>query len=224
MPIVQDARGNTVETPPGVDLPVGLKLKFEGDNNRLVAHGPFETPRGLYLEFSSNGGRCDIGQGSSFGSGIIRVGRECSVEFGAEFSVTKEIYLEATEAQTISFGPDCMVASYVTVRTGDGHVIFDRASGERINPSRSIKVGAHVWLGDRSTILGGADIGDGCIVGAQSLLKKRAEPHCLVAGVPAKLIRENIEWSRQGLKRLKPGMISTISDLPEALRYPWDAA
>lgn len=45
-----------------------------------------------------------------------------------------------------------------------------------------------VWIGTRATILAGATLGRGCIVGANALVNKNVPPYAIVVGVPAKII------------------------------------
>ncbi|WP_445432632.1 CatB-related O-acetyltransferase [Chryseobacterium indoltheticum] len=52
------------------------------------------------------------------------------------------------------------------------------------------EIGSDVWIGSRSIIMKGVKIGDGCIVAANSVVTKDIPPYCIVAGIPAKLIRK----------------------------------
>jgi acetyltransferase-like isoleucine patch superfamily enzyme len=47
-----------------------------------------------------------------------------------------------------------------------------------------------VWIGAHVTILDGVRIGDGAIVGAHSLVRENVPPRTVVAGTPARIIRE----------------------------------
>ena len=40
----------------------------------------------------------------------------------------------------------------------------------------------------------GVDIGEGSRVAANSVVTKDVPPHCIVAGNPAKIIKENVNW------------------------------
>ena len=60
--------------------------------------------------------------------------------------------------------------------------------------SCDIKIGNHVWIGANVTILKGVSIGDGSIVAAGSVVTKSIPEACLAAGVPAKVIKENVQW------------------------------
>lgn len=53
----------------------------------------------------------------------------------------------------------------------------------------NITVGDDVWIGYRSTILSGVQIGQGAIVAAGSVVTKDVPPYAIVGGVPAKVIK-----------------------------------
>ena len=50
-------------------------------------------------------------------------------------------------------------------------------------------IGNDVWIGQNATILPGVHIGDGAIIGANSVVASDIEPYSIVVGNPAKLIR-----------------------------------
>ena len=91
---------------------------------------------------------------------------------------------------SISIGDDCIIGRDVLIRDSDGHVIDN-------NPDRvsiPIVIEDHVWIGSRAVILKGVRIGKGAIVAAGAVVTRDVPAGCLVAGVPAKVIRENITW------------------------------
>ena len=57
-----------------------------------------------------------------------------------------------------------------------------------------ISIGNHVWIGAGATILKGVTIGDNAIIGAGSVVTKDVPPNTIVAGNPAHIIRQRIEW------------------------------
>lgn len=63
------------------------------------------------------------------------------------------------------------------------------------------RIGKHCFIGGRSIILPGVTIGDGCIVGAGSVVTKSAPPYSVLAGNPARIIRENIDTIEYGRLR-----------------------
>lgn len=58
--------------------------------------------------------------------------------------------------------------------------------------SQSI-VGNDVWIGMNSIIMPGIRIGDGAIIGANSVVTKNVEPYSIVGGVPSRLIRKRFD-------------------------------
>lgn len=49
----------------------------------------------------------------------------------------------------------------------------------------------------RATLVSGAEIGSGSMVGAQSLVNKKFPNNSLIAGNPARIIRDKIAWRRE---------------------------
>lgn len=54
---------------------------------------------------------------------------------------------------------------------------------------KPIKIGAGAWIGAKAIILKGVTIGEGAIIGAGSVVVKDVEPYTIVAGNPAKFIK-----------------------------------
>lgn len=57
-------------------------------------------------------------------------------------------------------------------------------------PSRPVRIGNNVWIGFDCIILPGVTIGDGAIVGARSVVTEDVPPYTVVAGNPARKIRQ----------------------------------
>jgi acetyltransferase-like isoleucine patch superfamily enzyme len=60
------------------------------------------------------------------------------------------------------------------------------------------RVGKNCFIGGRSLIMPGVEIGDGCIVGAGSVITKSIPTGCIVAGNPARILRRGIEVGHYG--------------------------
>jgi acetyltransferase-like isoleucine patch superfamily enzyme len=72
---------------------------------------------------------------------------------------------------------------------------------QRSVQARPIRIGNNVWIGFDSCVLPGLSIGDGSIVGARSVVVEDVPPYTVVAGNPARVIRQ-----------LEPGARSAVSD------------
>lgn len=55
---------------------------------------------------------------------------------------------------------------------------------------KGIGIGNDVWIGANVTVLDGVTLGDGCVVAAQSVVTKSFPANCVIAGVPAKVIKQ----------------------------------
>lgn len=90
----------------------------------------------------------------------------------------------------ITIGDDVAISEEVVIRDSDNHSIL----APDYEMSKPISIGNHVWIGFRAAILKGVTIGDGSIIAAGAIVTKDVPPNCLAAGVPAKIIKRNIEW------------------------------
>lgn len=93
--------------------------------------------------------------------------------------------------QKIDIGFDTIIAWNVTITDSNWHDIAD-------TPRRApVSIGNHVWISHDVSILKGAVIPAGCIVGARSLVTSAFEQEkSLLVGTPARAVRSNMEWTR----------------------------
>lgn len=178
-----------------------MKISFTGSNNVLNVH-PNAKIKGVTFLFDCDNAICDVGANSF--TGLIRLGQDCRVKIGDNVNCTGGCYISTAEGSTVTIGDDCMIATQVEIRSDDAHAFFDVETGLRLNPSRDITVGNHVWLATKSTILNGSEILDGSILGYGSILKGRIPNNSVAAGVPAKVVKRNIAWERPHLNLVKP--------------------
>jgi acetyltransferase-like isoleucine patch superfamily enzyme/O-antigen/teichoic acid export membrane protein len=90
----------------------------------------------------------------------------------------------------IKIGNNVAIAHDVTIMDSDAHAI-DYAGHQMTQP---ITIGDNVWIGSRAMILKGVNVGEGSIVAAGAIVTKDVPPNTIVAGSPAKVIRENVKW------------------------------
>jgi len=92
----------------------------------------------------------------------------------------------------IEIGEGTYISDDVRIQDSDNHYILENGI-KKIHTS-PIVIGNHVWIGKNAIILKGVTIGDGAVIAAGSIVVKDVPPQCLVAGNPAKIIKENIQW------------------------------
>ncbi|WP_051560460.1 hypothetical protein [Clostridium beijerinckii] len=166
-------------------------------NNGIINIGTecyFEEKCHIDCNDNSNihiGNQCNFGEkylACCVNDSILNIGKGST--FGESF------FLFSYYGGVVKIGNDCMVSLYVTVGNNDGHPVFDINTGVQFNKNNDIIIGNHVWLGNKCTIISGSDIGDGSIIGANSLVNKKFPNNCTIAGNPANLKRKDIAWDR----------------------------
>lgn len=92
--------------------------------------------------------------------------------------------------QNIRIGNQVYIGDDVAIRDSDGHEVI----GSNKPMSLPIVIEDHVWIGARVTIVKGVTIGEGAIVAAGAVVTKDVPPHTMVAGVPARMVKNNVSW------------------------------
>ena len=90
----------------------------------------------------------------------------------------------------IEIGEGTNISDNVCIADSDNHYIDD----EKGKMSAPIIIKDHVWIGKNVTILKGVTIGEGAVIGAGSIVTKDVPARCVVAGNPAKVIKEITSW------------------------------
>ncbi len=90
----------------------------------------------------------------------------------------------------IEIGKNCAISHDFTIMDSNVHDL----NGDR--ESKPIHIGNNVWIGSRVMILRGVSVGDGAVIAAGSVVTENVGEKCLVGGVPARVIKEDIFWER----------------------------
>ena len=90
--------------------------------------------------------------------------------------------------KAIKIGSNFACANGVVIRDNNAHSINGKTD------YKPIVIGNHCWIGTNSIILPGTKLGNNCVVAAGSVVNKEFPDNCLIGGVPAKIIKTNIEW------------------------------
>lgn len=93
----------------------------------------------------------------------------------------------------IELGDDVIVGNFVSMHS-ENHNCSDTEIPIRLQGTthKGIKIGNNVWIEAKVTILDGVHIGNGCVIGAGSVVTKSFPDNSVIAGVPAKIIKERI--------------------------------
>lgn len=169
-----------------------IKVLFQGRNNTLIFHEPIKIKKGRFnfygsrnmVDFGSNNyGIWNISCYENKSKAIISANNQCS-----EITIT-------LVNSAINIGSNNMFASGIKIWS-DGHAVIDYNTKQVLNlPKKPIKIGSHIWLGERVTLTKNAEIPDDTIVGIASVVTKAFyEKHTVIAGNPACVVKNGVSW------------------------------
>jgi acetyltransferase-like isoleucine patch superfamily enzyme len=141
--------------------------------------------------------------------GRVHVSGTANIKLGKRCRLGMEVELRTVEAGRIHIGEDtrlnrgCTLTSYAQIRIDDFTIIGEFVSirdanhglkrGEpmRYQPHtcKPILIGRDVWIGRGSCILPGVTIGEGAVIGANSVVTRDVPDFAIAGGVPAKVIK-----------------------------------
>ncbi len=174
----------------------GLKIKFEGSNNKIIIRKPNKF-KNCKITCKNN---CifKIGAKPKFHKdlNIALSGDNSTMIIGKNFNHADLTVRCGDEPNTkIEIGDDCLFSDDIRFMTTDGHVIYDNITKEPLKTWGDIKIGNHVWLGHGVICLKNTVIPDNCIIGCNSVISKDLkDENCIYAGAPIRKIKENINW------------------------------
>lgn len=169
-------------------------------NIRIINKGTFRLGV-LSAIFAQSGARCvfDMRSGSKLvinGSFSAGNGVNISIFKNAVLNLDGDIYVNSDSrifcAENINIGNGTVISWGVEIRDSDFHKIVR----EDYRVSKPIEIGQNVWIGSRATILKGVKVGSGAVVATGAVVTKDVPEKSLVGGIPARVIREGIEWKR----------------------------
>ena len=143
-----------------------------GSRAKLEISGDFDIGPGVHISIAEDAILLLGGRDTSSASGIT-----CNTRIMVE--------------ERVEIGADTIVAWDVFISDSDWHNI---KGARRCSP---VSIGSKVWISHGVSVLKGVSIPSGCIVGARSLVTGgKFTERSLIAGAPAMVCKENIEWSR----------------------------
>jgi acetyltransferase-like isoleucine patch superfamily enzyme len=118
------------------------------------------------------------------------------VNDGGELKIGSRSYINDCSTVTcfedLTIGSGCSISWSTNILDTNVHELV--INGVLRPRSQPVAIGDHVWIGTGAVVLPGVTIGDGAVVGAGSVVTCDVPSGSVVAGNPARIIREGVSW------------------------------
>lgn len=137
--------------------------------------------------------RHPVHNGLSFGDDVylghgvvVDIDPKARLHLGNRVKIMHYVCLAAS--LQVEVGDDTQIAERTSIRDSDHGTAADAVI--RLQPLRStpVVIGADVWVGCNVAVLRGARIGDGAVIGANSVVKKPVPKNAIAVGAPVRII------------------------------------
>ncbi|WP_086297963.1 acyltransferase [Campylobacter devanensis] len=173
---------------------INSSINFKGKNNAVFLSNNAKL-NNVIINFAHDDSVAFISSSAINNAVIeIRFNNVFYIGEGCYINPASRKFIVLAEGRNIIIGDRCWLSHPIEFHTLDWHLIYDGQTNQRINHSKSIYIGDHVWIGADTYILKGTQIFSGSIIGARSTVTKQYYSNTINAGNPAKEIKSNVFW------------------------------
>jgi acetyltransferase-like isoleucine patch superfamily enzyme len=131
---------------------------------------------------------------------------------------------QLTLGAKVVMGRDNVVNTYLDVELGDASILadwiyicdFDHRIDRLDVPIKDqgivtapVRIGGDVWIGEKATVLRGVDIGQGAVIGSQTVVNHDISPFAIAVGAPVRVVRSRLPEGmdpEEALDRVRLGL------------------
>ena len=182
---------------------IGLRkncIDIDGEIKRFMfSYGIVEGSVGEYgnrkntLMFVGNGKLIIDGYSTFCQGAVVRVFDNANliIKNGSWFNADCTISC----SKRIEIGQDFLAGWDVAIRDSDGHKLISAIDSKVLNEDKDIIISDHVWVGADTLISKGTILPQNTVVAGRSLVNKEyIDENIVLAGVPARIVKRNINW------------------------------
>ena len=123
----------------------------------------------------------------------VMISANCTIFLGNNNYFNTRLSIIVGERENVLIGNNGLFSHGISIRTADPHLLYSVRTRERINYSKSVLIGDHVWIGQQVLIIKGTQIGSGAIVGGGAVVPgKKIPSNTSWGGNPARLLKEDV--------------------------------
>lgn len=181
-------------------FPEGLNIKIEGNNSKIEIELPVKFTNANLRMYRGNSffsikstknKVANVNFNVSDGSSLI-IGKDSEIGNGDLRIICKDNF---NTPHKVVIGDGVHIARDVLIRMSDGQCLINPETKEPLNEPQDIIIGDNVWIMSRCMVIKGARIPKGSAVAPYSFVNKEFNTESvLLAGIPAKIKKENIKW------------------------------
>jgi len=134
-------------------------------------------------------------------------GPNSTVKIGNGVGIFENVIINPSEP--VEIGDNCGIGADVMIWTHGAWLDITKGFPSEFGP---VKIGNDVWLPARSIVLPNVTVGDNVVVGTNSLVNKSLPDGCLAAGIPCKVIKENIYPKKMSEEQITNMIRDILSD------------
>jgi acetyltransferase-like isoleucine patch superfamily enzyme len=175
----------------------GTRLKFGKGARIRLEPGAFLCIG--FAHFTPTPASMHLGRGAEvIVSGTAQILRGCRVfvNDGGRLSLGSRTYVNDCSTLTcfeeLSIGAGCSISWSTNILDTNIHEII--VEGEPRPRTAPVRIEDGVWIGTGATVLPGVVVGTGAVIAAGSVVTASVPPGALVAGNPARVVRDQVIW------------------------------
>ena len=204
-----------------------ILVKDDGTEQRIT--DPNSLPKGMNIMINYPDNKIFIHESAVFSNFTLKlsktskatviIGKQCHISdifvdinsgVGQKLEIGEDVTffggkIVLRDKDYIKIGKGCLFAAGLSMWATDAHTLIDMATQTVINETpEKLEIGENCWIGADVHILKGGSLAPNTVVGMCSVVTKPlTKPNTVIGGYPAKILRENIEWSRQTIPNWK---------------------
>jgi acetyltransferase-like isoleucine patch superfamily enzyme len=175
---------------------LNTKITFKGTNNILFCEEGVNIEKST-INFNESNSLIYLGSNTNKYFLNVSMHYDSVLYFGLNNFMQSSMRIILSEQKNIIIGDDGLFSGGIHMRVADPHLIYDGLTKKRLNYSRSIYIGDHVWLGYNSLIFKGTEMGSGSILGGGAVIAgKKVPSNTSWVGNPAKQLGKNLFFTK----------------------------